>query len=298
MVRVRHTLRWLPLALPCLLLLLLAVCTSTSTSAADSSSNSNSGRARSQIRDGVVSSETALRRLLTGLSRDQKEALRRETHMANQEMAARTAAAAAAAAGRSPRSSSSASNGGGSAGPDFSVIPSFVRGLMACRGVSGVSVGIVQNGEIVYTAGFGVQSTGGAPVDADTLFGIGSCTKAFTASLGAILQQDGKFDLNRPVVDYVPEYRLIDSAVSGMVSATDLLAHRTGLASHDTALFLNTDNNRREKIMNARALTPQNPFRASFIYNNCATHTGTQTGTVVVVDAQRSFRPTGQSFFF
>lgn len=270
--RRRHwTMTGLTLALA-LALLLLAVCAMTATGAAGAATDT--ARSRGRLSHGGsasvrVSSQTALRRLLAGLSREQREALRRETSAANDQMAAERAARPAATATAESGGTGAGASVGVGAGPDFSVIPSFVRGLMACRGVSGLSVGIVQRGRVVYTEGFGVQSTAGEPVTADTLFGIGSCTKAFTASLGAILQQDGRFDLNRPVVDYVPEYRLIDQSVSSVVSATDLLTHRTGLASHDTALFLNTDRTRRQKIMNARALTPQNPFRASFIYNNC-----------------------------
>ena len=267
----RHwTMTGLTLALA-LALLLFAVCTSVTTGAVAAATGTARSRARHSHAGGSasVSSQTALRRLLAGLSREQREALRRETSAANHQMAAKRATRPAATATAESGGTGAGASVGVGGGPDFSVIPAFVSGLMSCRGVSGLSVGIVQRGRVVYTEGFGMQSTAGEPVTADTLFGIGSCTKAFTASLGAILQQDGRFDLNRPVVDYVPEYRLIDQSVSSMVSATDLLTHRTGLASHDTALFLNTDKNRREKIMNARALTPQNPFRASFIYNNC-----------------------------
>ena len=97
------------------------------------------------------------------------------------------------------------------AGPDWSQVGPFVKKLMECRGVSGVSLAVVQGGKMVWSEGFGVQSVASqTPVNTDTLFGIGSCSKAFTASLGAILEKDGVFSMDDPVVSHLPDYRLMD----------------------------------------------------------------------------------------
>src|SRR4051795_10360365 len=59
--------------------------------------------------------------------------------------------------------------------------------------VPGMAIGVIKDGRIVLAKGYGVREEGGtAAVDADTLFAIGSNTKAFTTAALAILVDEGK----------------------------------------------------------------------------------------------------------
>ena len=60
-------------------------------------------------------------------------------------------------------------------------------------GVPGLSVGIVKDGKVVVSKGYGVRKLGeSTPVNENTLFGIGSNTKAFTTAALATLVDAGK----------------------------------------------------------------------------------------------------------
>jgi CubicO group peptidase (beta-lactamase class C family) len=94
--------------------------------------------------------------------------------------------------------------------------------------VPGVAVGVVRDG-VEETAGFGVTSIDNPlPVDADTLFQIGSITKTFTASAIMRLVEQGRIDLDAPVRGYVPGLRLADPSVTERVTLRHLLTHTAG----------------------------------------------------------------------
>jgi len=69
----------------------------------------------------------------------------------------------------------------------------YVTRSMKIFEVSGMAVAIVKDGKVVFSKGYGVRKLGDpAPVDENTLFGIGSNTKAFTAAALATLVDAGK----------------------------------------------------------------------------------------------------------
>ena len=133
------------------------------------------------------SAQMEMKRALRRLTPDQKQKLRKEADASQ---------AAHMHARRHPAPQSTTKARSPSAGPDFNSIPSVLEPFMQCRGITGLSVGIVQGGKLVYSNGFGIQDQSGTPVDANTLFGVGSVTKSFTAGLAAMAQQDGVFDFD------------------------------------------------------------------------------------------------------
>ena len=89
-----------------------------------------------------------------------------------------------------------------------------VTEAMARLRVPGVAVGLLLDGT-EHTAGFGVTNVEHPlPVDADTLFQIGSTTKTATATLALQLAEAGRLDLDAPVRAYLPDLRLADEAVA------------------------------------------------------------------------------------
>jgi CubicO group peptidase (beta-lactamase class C family) len=85
----------------------------------------------------------------------------------------------------------------------------FVTEVTTCAGVSGLTVSVANRQETIYAEGFGMRNMEeNHPVQNTTLFGIGSTSKAFTAALLAMLDDDELLDLGTPVVELLPEFIL------------------------------------------------------------------------------------------
>src|SRR5262245_37148466 len=71
--------------------------------------------------------------------------------------------------------------------------------------IPGLAIAIVKDGKVEIVKGYGVRKLGEpAPVDEQTLFGIASNTKAFTAAALAILVDEGKISWDDPVIKHLP----------------------------------------------------------------------------------------------
>jgi CubicO group peptidase (beta-lactamase class C family) len=96
--------------------------------------------------------------------------------------------------------------------------------------VPGAAVGLV-HGADEYILTTGVTSVRApAPVDADTLFMIGSTTKTFTGALIMALVEDGLLDLDAPVIAYLPDLALADERARAALTLRHLLTHTGGFA--------------------------------------------------------------------
>jgi CubicO group peptidase (beta-lactamase class C family) len=98
----------------------------------------------------------------------------------------------------------------------------------------GAAVVIVKDGEVVHLKGYGVREKGKSDkVTPDTVFPIASCSKAFTATLIAMLADEGKLKWDDKVRDHLDAFRLSDELADRDVTLRDLLCHRTGMPRHD-----------------------------------------------------------------
>ena len=150
-------------------------------------------------------------------------------------------------------------------------IDTLVERTMAAYPIPGIAVGVVAGGQLVYAKGFGVRARSGAErVDADSLFGIGSNTKAFTAAALALLVDEGKLGWDDRVIDHLPDFRMWDPWVTREFTIRDLLTHRSGLntGAGDLMFVPQTDFSRAEMIRGLRHLKPVSSFRAEFAYDN------------------------------
>jgi CubicO group peptidase (beta-lactamase class C family) len=96
---------------------------------------------------------------------------------------------------------------GASAPGDFSSLDAFIQGVMNCpnsSSVPGLAIAIVQNGTVAYKKGYGVRDSSGTPVDTQTLFGVGSTSKAFTSLLLGVLEDEREAFFEAFVKDYLP----------------------------------------------------------------------------------------------
>jgi CubicO group peptidase (beta-lactamase class C family) len=150
-------------------------------------------------------------------------------------------------------------------------IDRIVGRAMETFSVPGVAVGIVKDGRLVFGKGYGVRAVGKAErVDPDTVFAIGSNTKAFTVAALGILADEGKIRWDDRVIDHLPQFRLADPYVTREFTIRDLLTHRSGLGlgAGDLMVFPNTDFTRAELMQNLRHLPVVSSFRSEFAYDN------------------------------
>ena len=147
----------------------------------------------------------------------------------------------------------------------------YVARTMKTFEVPGISISIVKDGKVVLAKGYGVRKLGdSAPVDENTLFGIGSNTKAFTSAAIATLVDAGKLDWDDPVYDRLKGFEMYDPYVSKEMRIRDLLCHRSGLGlgEGDLMFWPHTSFTRDEVVYRLRFLKPATSFRSHYAYNN------------------------------
>jgi CubicO group peptidase (beta-lactamase class C family) len=148
---------------------------------------------------------------------------------------------------------------------DFALL---VRRLMARDQIPGVAVGVIEWGHLVFARGFGYRALDSRlPVTPDTLFPLGSCSKAFTATAIALLADEGRIGLDTPVRTYLPDFSLQDPVASSTLTPRDLLTHRSGLSRHDL-FWYEAPFSRDELYHRLRFLEPGGPPRARWRYNS------------------------------
>jgi CubicO group peptidase (beta-lactamase class C family) len=146
-----------------------------------------------------------------------------------------------------------------------------VEATMKASDVPGALVAIVENGKTTLARGYGLRRLGSTdPVDADTLFQIGSTTKAFTAAALAILVEEGKLGWDDRVVDHLPGFQMYDAWVTREITVRDLLVHRSGLGrgQGDLMFVPSTSISRADLVRRIRYLKPATSFRSGFAYDN------------------------------
>ena len=154
------------------------------------------------------------------------------------------------------------------AGEPFPGLDAYITKAVEQWKVPGLSVAIVRNDSVIYAKGFGVLKAGTkTPVDAKTLFEIGSSSKAFTATLVAMMVTDGKMRFDDRLTTYLPDFRLYDAVANEAVTVRDALTHRSGIARGEL-VWLGADISRDEVLHRLRFLKPESPFRSRYSYQN------------------------------
>jgi CubicO group peptidase (beta-lactamase class C family) len=144
----------------------------------------------------------------------------------------------------------------------------FVTDKMKEWKVPGLSVAIVKEGEVVFCEGFGLRDVGkGLKTTPETIFAIGSSSKAFTTMAMGILVDDGKLEWDKPVRNYLPTFKLLDSFATERMTPRDLVTHRSGLPRHDL-MWYNSPFTRQEIFDRLEHLEPNKDFRTYFQYQN------------------------------
>lgn len=151
-------------------------------------------------------------------------------------------------------------------------IDSVVALTLKTFDVPGIAVGIVKDGKLIHAKGYGVRSLNTMQkVDANTVFGIASNSKAFTATALGMLVDEKKISWDDKVIDYIPEFRMYNGYVTEEFTIRDLLTHRSGLGlgAGDLMFWPDSSNfTKKDLIYNLRYLKPVSGFRSKFDYDN------------------------------
>lgn len=136
--------------------------------------------------------------------------------------------------------------------------------------IPSVAIGIVKDGELVFTGTYGVLEVGKTDKpDDNTLYGIASNSKAFTSAIIAILVQQGKLKWDDKVQDYLPYFQVYDPWVSNHVTIRDLLSHRVGLGTFSgDVIWYKSDFTAEEIVRKAEFIPKAFGFRAGYGYSN------------------------------
>ncbi len=147
-------------------------------------------------------------------------------------------------------------------------IDAIVQEAMRVWQVPGASLAVVRGDEVVHLKGYGVREQDrDEPVTPDTLFAIGSATKAITTTAMAMLVDDGKMGWDDPVRQHLASFRLSDPLADANVTLRDLVCHRTGLSRHDM-LWYGSPWDREEILRRIGRVKLEKSFRSVWQYQN------------------------------
>jgi CubicO group peptidase (beta-lactamase class C family) len=152
------------------------------------------------------------------------------------------------------------------------LLPEFEKQVaegMKAFAVPGLAIGIVHDDKLIYAKGFGVRTLGKPDqVTPETIFQVGSTTKAFLATTLAQAVDAGRLGWNDPVIDHIPDFQLADPWVTRDFRVLDLAAQRSGLTPYvnDALTMLGYD---KQTLIRSLRVAPQlGMFRSDFRYLN------------------------------
>ena len=144
----------------------------------------------------------------------------------------------------------------------------FVNNVIKEWKVPGAAVAVVKDSEVVHSQGYGLRDVEKQlPVTPQTLFAIGSTTKAFTAAMAGILVDDGVLEWDKPICEYIPEFKMFDPFASANLTMRDMLCHRSGLPRHEFVWY-HREISRKDLMKTLAYLEPNKSFRSRWEYQN------------------------------
>ncbi|CAH0996792.1 D-aminopeptidase [Emticicia aquatica] len=151
-------------------------------------------------------------------------------------------------------------------------IDALVERTLKTFDVPGIAVAVIKDDKVIHAKGYGVRSLKTMQkVDENTLFGVASNSKAYTAAALGMLVDEKKLKWDDKVTDYIPEFKMYNPFVTEEFTIKDLLTHRSGLGLGAGDLMMWPDSSNFTKadiIHNLRFLKPVSSFRTKYDYDN------------------------------
>lgn len=153
--------------------------------------------------------------------------------------------------------------------PALEGIDKELKAVMEATHAPGFAVAVVKGKELIYAQGFGYRDVENKiPVDPQTLFAIGSSTKAFTSGILGQLRHEDKLSFDDSPIKYVPELRFYNDDLNNHVIIEDLMSHRTGIPRHDYSWYLFPTFSKDSLIARIQYQEPFTGIRETWYYNN------------------------------
>ena len=153
--------------------------------------------------------------------------------------------------------------------PSVDAFDRYAESARTTWNVPGMSIAIVQDGKVLLAKGYGVRELGKeTPVDADTLFGAMSTTKAMTAVTMAMLVDEGKISWDDKVVKHLPDFRVADAYITAELRIRDLFTHNAGMGNADFLWSWTPELPSDEIVKRMQYARPAYPFRGGYTYQN------------------------------
>jgi CubicO group peptidase (beta-lactamase class C family) len=144
----------------------------------------------------------------------------------------------------------------GLSGERLDLVNGWMRALVACGRLAGVSTMVARRGEVVHFGACGMADLArGTPMGAETIVRIYSMTKPLTSLAIMMLYEEGRFQLDDPITGFLPCFKNMTVFAGGSrgkietvpavrdITFRDLLTHTSGLtygfmdATHIDALY-------------------------------------------------------------
>lgn len=133
----------------------------------------------------------------------------------------------------------------------------------------GFSVAIVKGNEVIYTKGFGYRDLDKKiKANENTLFPIGSTSKAFTTALLGIMEDEKNLKFTDSPRKYLPELEFYNDELNNNINILDMISHRTGLPRHDFSWYLFPTDDKNELLKRVKYHEPFTGIREQWYYNN------------------------------
>jgi CubicO group peptidase (beta-lactamase class C family) len=134
--------------------------------------------------------------------------------------------------------------------------------------IPGMAIAIVKDDKVIFAQGFGLRDVErNSPVTPQTLFAIGSSSKAFTATLIGMAVDKEEMQWDDPITQYIPYLKFALEHKTDQVTLRDMLSHRSGFSRNDL-LWANGAASREEILRGAVRAEARSGFREKFNYNN------------------------------
>lgn len=151
----------------------------------------------------------------------------------------------------------------------FIGIETLIEKVLESTNTPGCAVAIVEGEHILYADGIGFKDfENKLKVDSNTLFPIGSTTKAFTAALLGIYRDKKMLSFNDSPLKYISNLKFFNDDLNSNLTIQDLLSMRTGLALHDWAWAGLPLDDRNHLIERIEFLEPTSKLREKWNYSN------------------------------
>lgn len=133
----------------------------------------------------------------------------------------------------------------------------------------GFSVAIVEGDKIIYAKGFGYRDyENKIPADANTLYAVGSTTKAFTSALLGQLRHENELSFDDSPLKYIHEMKFYNDEMNNHIIIKDIISHRTGLPRHDFSWYLFPSHDKDSLMFRIVHHEPFTGVRKQWYYNN------------------------------